>query len=246
MKEILESLGLYPLFSEPIQTPNQGVEYLVNDLPRIAVHKEFLKSMEEKEENRLNLIENKTAQLVSQAGMIFSLLGLFIPIFIDKVSEQALFIRIVFLMLLIFSFLFYMLTIHNAMKNLNIWKFRYSKPAASNVPNFQNLSPEEFSAMEVRDLLYSINNNTNINNAKGNNLLHAFNAFKIANTLTAILGLSICVSLLFMHPAKSSMRIENPLEIKGLDTVMRHILEKPKGGCELQVGSIGNFKDSSK
>lgn len=89
MKTYLNKFGLW-LDKDDVNPYSYSVEdYSTTDKDKIKTHKEFLKSIEAEENSRLGLIENKTSQLVSQTGIIFSLLSLFIPIFIDKVSGQT-------------------------------------------------------------------------------------------------------------------------------------------------------------
>jgi hypothetical protein len=225
MKTYLNKFGLW-LDKADINPYSYSVtEYLTTDKDKIRAHKEFLKSIEAEENNRLSLLESKTSQLVSQTGIIFSLLSLFIPIFIDKVSGQNLSIRLLFLIILVFAFLFYMLTIRNAIKNFNIKSFVYSKPSPTNVIKYQDKTDDEFIAIEVKDLLHGANQNLKTNNAKATNLIHSYNSFKVANTLTALLGVLICSSLLFADPKKESMTIENPIEIKNLDSTMNVVIK---------------------
>ena len=225
MKTYLNKFGLW-LDKDDVNPYSYSVEdYSTTDKDKIKIHKEFLKSIEAEENSRLGLIENKTSQLVSQTGIIFSLLSLFIPIFIDKVSGQTLGVRLLFLVILILAFLFYMLTIRNAIKNFNIKSFIYSKPSPTNVLKYQNKTIDEFTAIEIKDLLHGANQNLKTNNTKATNLIHSYNAFKVANTLTALLGVLICCSLLFAKPKKDSMTIDNPIEIKNLDSTMNAVIK---------------------
>lgn len=225
MKTYLNKFGLWLDKADVNPYSYSVAEYLTTDKNKIKAHKEFLKSIEAEENNRLSLLESKTSQLVSQTGIIFSLLSLFIPIFIDKVSGQTLSIRVLFLIILVLAFLFYMLTIRNAIKNFNIKNFVYSKPSPTNVIKYQGKTDDEFTAIEVKDLLHGANQNLKTNNTKATNLIHSYNAFKVANTLTALLGVLICCSLLFADPKKDSMRIENPIEIKNLDSTLNVVIK---------------------
>jgi hypothetical protein len=208
-------------------------EYFSKDPERVRVHKEFLKSIEAEENGRLTLIESKSSQLVSQTGIIFSLLSLFIPVFIDKLSDHSLVIRLFFLIVVILAFLFYMLTIRNALKNFNVKSFVYSKPSPINVIKYQKAPVEEFTAIEVRDLLYGANQNLKTNNIKATNLIHAYNAFKVGNTLTALLVILICFSLLFTKSKKEPVAIKNPLEVKLLDSSIKVELRSIQGDREI-------------
>ena len=223
IKDFLNEFGIWVHDNNTAPYSYSVSEYTSNDAEKIKAHLEFLKSISAEENVRLNLIESKTAQLVSQTGIIFSLLSLFIPIFIDKVSGFALGFRLAFIIVLVLAFLFYMLTIRNAIKNFNIKQFVYSKPSPTNVLKYQNNSPSEFSAVEVKDLLHGANQNLKINNTKATNLIHSYNAFKAANSFTALLGVLICCSLLFAKPKKDSITIEKPIKIENFDSAINNI-----------------------
>jgi hypothetical protein len=222
-------------------------EYINADDEKIRTHREFLRSLEAGENDRLALIENKSSQLVSQTGIIFSLLSLFIPIFIDKVSGQILVFRLLFLVLLVLAFAFYVLTVRNAIKNLNIKNFNYSTPSPNDVIKYQDKSPKEFSAIEIKALLHGANQNTKMNNKKGTNLIHSYNSFKTANFFTALLVILICSSLLlFSKPKKDSVTIENPIQIEHFDSTMSSIIktlnEKRLSQEPMQAGKTDTAK----
>ena len=214
-KYILNYFGLFLDDETPMPYSYKVDEYKNKNKESLEVHKQFLNSIIDEENNRLNLIENKTSQLVSQTGVIFSLLSLFIPIFIDKINDVSIILRIVFILLLILAFTFYLLTINNAIKNFNVKNFIYSKPSPLNVLNHQEKTVTDFMHIEIKDLLYSINTNLKTNNTKATNLIHSYNSFKIANFITAILVTLICFSLLFIGKKEiDSQKVETINNIK--------------------------------
>lgn len=182
-------------------------------------HKDFLKTLEAAEDSRLTIIEGKTSQIISQTGVIFSLLSLFVPLLIDKLGDVNPFIKGVLIFLLIGSFFFYLLTINNALKNFNVKSFNYSRPSPINVLSLQKRSLGDFYAEEVRDLLYSLNKNLQANNRKASNLVHSYNSFRIANFLTGILVVSFCITIGFSKEKKEPVYIEKPIKIQHLDSL---------------------------
>lgn len=218
MKKLLNKIGLFNMPDEVNPySYNPGDYKVLNDERKIEAHKNFLKNLEDEESSRLTLIESKTSQLISQTGIIFSLLSLFVPILIDKVGDIAFIVKLLLLILLISAFCFYMLAIRNALKNFNVKKFTYSKPSPKNVLSLQDKSLEAFYAEEVRDLLYCINVNLKINNLKATNLLHSYNSFRIANTSTGILVAIFCIVLLFFNPKKEGL-VDKPIRIENLES----------------------------
>jgi len=191
-------------------------DYAVTDKETLAAHHESLRSCEADENARLTIIENKTSQMVSQTGLVFALLSLFIPTFIDKVADQPFYARIIFFGLLFLAFLFFALSIYFAAKNFNVRKFIYARPNPKNILKHKNDSLAEFLATEIRDLLYSAKRNSQTNNLKATNLIYSSQFFRIAVLFTSLLGLMLCFLLLFAPPKKSSITIENPIRIENL------------------------------
>ncbi len=224
VKSLLNKIGLFVIYDDKSPYSYNPEDYqVVNDKDKAEAHKNFLKTLEEDEKNRLTILESKTSQLISQTGIIFSLLSLFVPIFIDKVTDLNFFVKLLLVGLLASSFCFYMLTIQNALKNFNVKNFNYSNPSPKNVLTLQDKGLDVFFAEEVRDLLYSINENLKINNKKATNLLHSYNSFKIANTSTGILVVIFSIFLLFFTPRKESLSIEKSVRIENYDSVINKL-----------------------
>lgn len=182
------------------------------DEEKLKLHRDFLKSLETEENNRLTLLENKTTQMIAQTSVIFALLSLAIPLVVDKVD--AFYLKLLVFVPLVLAFVFYLLTIHNAAKNFNVKKFRYSRSLPTNVIKLKDASVEDFLIEEINDLLYSTKTNLEINNVKASNLIYSYNCFKIANLFTAVLGIALCVSLLFIKQTKDPIKIESPIKIE--------------------------------
>lgn len=196
----------------------QLADYSVTEEAKIKIHHEALKLRVNEENERLTLIESKTSQMVSQTSLIFALLGLFVPTFVDKIGDQSSAIRIAFFILLFLAFIFYLLTIQIAAKNLNVKNFFYARPNPTNVIKYQDKSVTDFLAIEIRDLFYSAGFNAETNNRKASNLVRSSACFRIANGFTAILGLLLCFLLLFSTAKKNAVTIENPVRIENVDS----------------------------
>jgi hypothetical protein len=224
MKNFLKSIGVIPLKKGNESDSYVHKNYDLNkesDSEKIALHKEFLKSILEEENNRLGFIENKTSQIISQTSIVFSLLGLFVPVIMDKFENISLFLKISIIVLLLVTFLFYLLSITNALKNFNIKKFNYPRANPANVLDFKTESIEDFNAELVRDYLYSIDKAVKINNEKGTNLLHAHKSFKLGIFLTGILVMFVSSILFFVKKEEPSITIKNPIEIKHFDSILK-------------------------
>lgn len=185
-----------------------------SDSEKLIHHRDFLKSLADEERSRLENIEAKTTQLISQTSLIISLASLFIPLLIDKSNDINIICKILFVLILIFTYLFYILTIINALKNYNIKKYNYSSPSPQNVLDFKDKSLDRFNEELIRDYLYSINENQKINNTKATNVLHSYNTFKIANILLSLLVISVCIFSFFTEENSTKIEIQNPIDIK--------------------------------
>lgn len=214
LKLLFQSFGLFKKleFRKPYNYNSSS--YINSKEKKLELHKAYLKEIENEENNRLNIIENKTSQLISQTGLIFSLLSLFIPFIIDKVLDFNLLLKVLFIIVLALAYLFYILTINNALKNFNVKNFNYGKNSPSSVLRQQELSVKNFLKMEIKDSLDTINNNIAVNNVKATNLITAFNSFRYGNILTSVLVVFLCASLLFINSKSEKIKNENLLEIK--------------------------------
>lgn len=224
--EFLKSIGLRKVGNFPEPFNYNAATYTLNssvDSEKILSHKEFLKSVADEENSRLSFIENKTSQIISQTSIVFSLLGLFMPIIIDKTGDANIYIKIVIILLVLIAFVFYLLTINNALKNFNIKNFSYSVSNPENVLTFQNNTIEEFNSELVRDYLYCINKNIVINNRKATNLLHSHNTFKFANIVTGIIVVLLSVMILFLKNDDPKIQIEKPVKIDKLDSLIKNV-----------------------
>lgn len=218
IREIFNHIGLFVVVNDIAQADEGNLKYAPQNKPKskdedkLKLHRDFLKSLEAEENNRLTLLENKTTQMIAQTSVIFALLSLAIPLVVDKVD--AFYLKLLVFIPLVLAFVFYLLTIYNALKNFNVKKFKYSRSLPTNVIKLKDASAEDFLIEEINDLLYSTRTNLDINNVKASNLIYSYNCFKVAILFTAILGISLCVSLLFIKQKKDPITIENPVKIE--------------------------------
>src|SRR5659263_95586 len=223
--DCLNNIGLWVKKDDTLPYSYDRTLYVNTKEDKINAHKALLISLEKKEADRLSIIDTKTSQIITYTGIIFSALSLFLPVLLDKVSDQPLYVRIFFIVVLIFAFIFYILTIHNAIRNYNIGEFIYAGSDPNNVIKYQEKSVNEFTNIEIQDLLYSYNRNLKTNNDKANNLIYAYNTFRIANIMNAILGVVLCFSLLFAKQKDKSITIKNPIQIQNLDSTTNAIIK---------------------
>lgn len=216
LRKLINHLG-FDLNSDADDKPFASADnYEGNDLSRLKLHRDFLKSIENDENSRVMSIENKTSQLISQTGIIFALLSLFIPLILDKIEFIQL--KLIFLGILFWVYVLYSLTIYNGLKNYFIKKFPYSRVSAANVITHKDSSEEVFLVEEIRDLLHCIDANTRLTNRKGRNLNYAYIAFRNATVLSGVLVLLLCFSMVFWPPKKEPISIQNPIRVEQIET----------------------------
>lgn len=205
ISKILNCVGLWP---EVVKENEQRalVEYQEGKKEKLELHKAFLQGLQRDEDSRLTLIESKTSQLFSQTGIIIAILGLFIPLIGEKIRPP--WVQIPFIIFLCFAGFFYLLTIINAGKNFDIHKFKYPRSTASNVLNKDLKTGNDFIAEEIRDLLYSIPIHIKLNNKKGSNLLKAHTSFKVANILTVLLAVALCIAMLLSYRKNDTLKVK--------------------------------------
>ena len=224
IKNLLLSIGINAIKEHPEPFTYNYKDYDLNqksDSEKIIEHRNFLKSVLEGENNRLGFIENKTSQIISQTSIVFSLVGLFVPIIMDRFEDASIFLKVSIIILLLITFSLYLLSITNALKNFDIKKFRYPYSNPANVLDFKEKTIEQFNSELVRDYLLCINKCVQINNEKATNLLHSYKAFKLGNFSTGIIVMCVCSMLLFTKKEESSFTIKSPIEIKNLDSLLK-------------------------
>jgi hypothetical protein len=221
MRKVLNFIGLWLKFDNSVLISFDVNEYNATEEKKVTAHKELLQTLERKEDERLSIIDAKTSQIITYTGIIFSALSLFIPILLDKISNHSLVVKITFISILILAFLFYVLTIHNAIRNYNVSNFPYSRADPKNVIKYQEKNVTEFRAIEVRDLIYSYKQNSKSNDRKADNLIYAYRTFRIANILTALMGVLICSSLLFTNSKERETNVGAPVQIQNIENNIR-------------------------
>jgi len=187
---------------------------------------DYLKALDSQENGRQSTIETKTSQLIGQAGIIFSLLSLFIANYISKFSSFPPMVQTVLILLFLVTLLFYLSTINQATKYMNIHKYIYGQRSVSTVLNQFN-NDDKFKIEEIRDLIYSINRNTLVNNQKCNNLIYAYRSFKVGTASIGLLSVLLITSGYFLPKQEiPKIIIEKPISISELDTSIKLLRER--------------------
>lgn len=179
---------------------------------------EYLKSLEGQESSRQTTIETKTSQLIGQTGIIFSLLSLFIGNYISKFSSWPGTLQTFLIVFFLAALFFYLSAIFQATKYLNIHKYVYGQRSVSTVKT-RFVNDEAFKVEEIKDLIYSIERNTQVNNQKSNNLIYAYRSFRIGTLIVGMLTILLIASGYFTPSSPiNKLEIQQPIIIQGLDS----------------------------
>ena len=170
---------------------------------------DYLKELDQHQRERGTTIENKNSLMIGQASIVTSIFALFIPLLVDKFNE----INIYLLIGLSFVFLIvlghYLLSIVHAIQTLLINKYPYVTRSVTTVTKEKRATDElSFLNEEISDLVATLDQNREMNDRKGGNLILAARCFQIANIGFAIMTFLIIISAFFMRHE------QNPNEIK--------------------------------
>ncbi|MCG7280373.1 hypothetical protein MHJ94_03595 [Chryseobacterium taklimakanense] len=156
---------------------------------------QYLTRLFDNEEKRLVVIESKITQLISQSGVVISLIAFLVPFLYERLITSNCLIKVGFSLLFILTVTLLGFSIYTASKIFNVKKFRYMDcDTASVTQNFDTI--EEFNSEYISDLKNSIENNNKVNNEKANILLKSH--FYFVRGLYSLITLTIILILNFL------------------------------------------------
>lgn len=175
---------------------------------------EYVKGIFQFEENRQSTIENKISQIIGQSGVVFSLAGLFIPLFFDKLDGIDLWKKVILISLFLIAIFFYLWSILKATQSYQINNYKYATGDPDTVINHKDEA--QLKKVIVKDLIYSCKVGEISNNHKANKLLFANNAFKSGSITMGILLLFFCFFVFSYKPVTEITK----MKITNLDSVI--------------------------
>lgn len=180
-------------------------------------HLDYLNSIVKEEEARLSTIESKIGQIIGQSGILLALISLFAPLFYDKLNHLHIVLKLIILLLFFIGFLFFMVSIFQATKTLNIRDFIYVRPSVNTVLNKEYKDEQAFFVVQIKDLISGITNNIKTNNLKGNLLLYSHRAFRTGLIVISLLGLLIISLFTFNKKPDNPIIIDSLVYLKNLN-----------------------------
>ena len=176
---------------------------------------QYLREIFQFEEARQSTIENKISQIVGQSGVVFSIAGLFIPLFFDKLNEINLLEKTLLLLIFIIALFFYLWSILKATQSYQINNYRYANITPETIIKYKEKN--ELNKVIIQDFFYSCQVNQISNTHKANKLIYANNSFKSGSICIGILLFFICFFMAFYKPAKNEITKVN---VTNLDTII--------------------------
>jgi hypothetical protein len=181
------------------------------------LHLTTIKELVNDEETRHISIETKISNVITQAGLVFSITAVIAPFFNDTISSQKLGIKIVVLIIFVLSFSAYVTSILFATQILGINKFVYKKTSLASVID-SGATYEDIIAKRIKDLIYQNRENKEVNNKKADILIYANRWFVSGFILSGLLTVLITVSLIFIDKPnereKEQAQLINSLDIR--------------------------------
>jgi hypothetical protein len=169
--------------------------HLRADSGSLDQHLEFIKNLYEQENDRKTVLESKAAQLLGQAGVVLSLVGILIPLLADSLKQPWL--LSVVMGLFSVTMLLFTNAVYHASSLTKVWRWRYMQPGAENMftqydpPTDPALPYEPYKSELVRDYYQSFKHNQTVNDQKANFLSFGANSFTSALLLMGVLVLGL-------------------------------------------------------
>ncbi len=134
------------------------------------------------------------------------------------------------------------MTIIRASEYLNIIKYGYGKRSTSTV-NKTFATPEEFQIEEIKDVIYSIEKNTQLTDLKASQLLYAYRFFKLGTIFVGILSVLMILTA-YVTPQKmdTTITISQPIQVQGMDSISLKLQELSNKIPEKKIDPTGNKK----
>lgn len=129
---------------EPIVVPSLPPHLQANS-PTLDLHLAFIKETFAKEEERKTVLEGKAAQLLGQAGLVLSLVGILTPLLADSLTKQPWILGPI-LGLFGITMLLFTNAVYHAASLTKVWGWRYMQPGAQTLFKEFELSPDSTSA----------------------------------------------------------------------------------------------------
>jgi len=212
IKKYFEFIGLSS--SRPNDVPNKEDYKNSDDINLSKNYLDYLKELDHYQNERQQVIENKNAQIVGQASIVVTILGLFIPLLLEEFIELGMIWKILTAITFLFIFGHYFLSIYHSTRTLLIDRYTYSTGSTKTITKKNRATLElTFINEQIKDLIYIVDNNSKQNSKKGENLILATRTFRIANIGFAFFIIFILIYSFTIQTAPQKVFVISPQEV---------------------------------
>ena len=188
---------------------------------------EYLNAMVDQEESRMGAIESKIGQLIGMTSIVFTLLGIFVANYLSKFSALPCWLQTLMIAVYVVSLGFYINTIFQASRYLDITKHAYGQRGVSTVRK-AFADKKAFLLEEAKDLIYMAEKNSKVNDQKATYLSFGYQSFKSATIGIALLSVIMLLSGKFSNPQiLTNVAVVQPVTISHLDSSLRNSIPIP-------------------
>ncbi len=216
-----------------------------NDLDDIS-YNEYSKLLDgalSEERERLNSVESKALQIVSQTSIVIAIIGFFAPFALDQLLSNSKLIKAIFIIGLLLVALLFLYAIICSLRNFNLSKFIFVRGSGSTVIDHSHGKISKLNYEIINDKILELRAATHSVNAKASNVIYSFRAFKMAIIILVIYVIGYSCSLFFIQEKnkkielgkesidnlKKTFPIRQPVINVYIDTpIYRGILQPPK------------------
>ena len=202
------------------ETPYRREKYAVHkDLKMAKSHLKYLEDLKQTQDNRQQTIEAKNSQIMGQSSIVISIVSLFIPILATQFEGLAFYVKIPLILVFLFLVIHFIISLHHALKTLQVDKTRYMEGSTSTVTKENRATSEkEFIDEQIKDLVLIINYNNSVTNLSASNLVFASRNFRIAIMSFLFFILSLMISFFSLKETISKVVITNIKDLKSQDS----------------------------
>ena len=176
----------------------------------------------QEERDRLNSIESKAIQIVSQISIVLAIVALFVPFIIDKIPQTAVLTKGLSIGGLLLVALLFVYAIICALRNFDISKFMFVKTSESTIVDHYNKKEDKLKFNIINDKILELRSNRHSTNAKASNVSYAFRVFKVA--ILALTFYLMASSLILIYTLRKPDNSENASPER--DNVLRDSIVK--------------------
>jgi hypothetical protein len=214
----------------------------------IGLIKKKPQELDQHQRDRATTIENKNSLMIGQASIVTSIFALFIPLLVDKFNEISIYLLIGLSFVFLVVLFHYLLSIVHSIQTLLINKYPYVTRSVITVTK-ENRANDELGFLneEISDLVAALDQNREMNDRKGDNLILAARCFQIANVGFAIMTFLIIISVFFMQHEQNPDEIKvnnlDALKFIKTDTTKTKVINIPtKDTLNLKFDSTGSTR----